>query len=374
MQQAFGAAMGVHEMLGQALDQMRPLAGSLRSAVAPLGRQRSYLRSTLGELGALRPLPDDGAYLSLTAVDGAYALAPLFIGDQINVLALSVSSDLGTGSVAIEGYRAVNEFFPHSPATETYAKAAMLSAELILAGEAASSGPATAVTVLDGSHSTAIASVLEALALEGSAAYEYICGDVMSDQIVSAVEAVAESEAVVACPKSDSSTDICDFAILHGVDLPMRLPDKVLASLVLDGGEVLDLPESHAPWERCDLISQQITSSAGQELRDRLRKASAPIREDLRVAHVKPSGASTAVRVETKASLDDFATLDVWQAIADDCAPPHTQEPVAQYIADHLAKNVAELSKVQLDEARLDLAESADDELLEFLIRSYRTI
>lgn len=373
MQQAFDESMGVHEMLGDALDQVTPLAASLRAAIAPLAQQRSRLRSTLESIGALKELPRDGAYISLTAVDGAYTVAPLFIGDQINVLALAVSSDLGSGSVAIEGHRTVNEFFPHSPATETYAKATMLSAELILAADAAEEN-ANAVTVLDGSHLTAPTAILEGLALSGSPICEYMCSDVMSDQIVSSLETVARSEGVVACPKSDSSTEVCDFIEGQGIEVPMRFPDKVLASLVLEPGEVLALDESAAPWGRHDVISHQITANRARNLRDKMVHASAPLREGLRVAHVKPLGGTTAVRVETKAGLDDFATLDYWQAVADDCAPPHTQEPVAQYIADHLAKNVSELSKVQLDMARLDVAEGAEDGLLEFLVRSYRTI
>lgn len=372
MQQAFDETMGVHEMLGAALDQVTSLSNPLRAAVAPLSQQRSHLRNTLGNLGALIELPDDGAYAPLTAVDGAYAVSPLFIGDQVNVLAISVSSDLGTGSVDILGYKTINEFFPHSPASEAYAKAAMLSAELILA-ENAAGRPGDAITVLDGSHTTAMTAILDALTSDGSPAHEYMCGDVMSDQIVSAVENVTRSEAVVACPKADSSTEVCDFIEQQGIDVPMRFPDKVMASLLLEPGEVLALAESAAPWARLDVASHQITSSRGQALGARLLDASAPLRKGLRVAHVKPRGGSTAVRVETKASLDEFVTLDYWQAVADDCAPPYTQEPVAQYIADHLAKNVSELSKVQLDVARLDLAESAEDGLLEFLIRTYRT-
>lgn len=373
MQQTFDEPTGVYEMLGDALDQVTPLAGSLRAAIAPLVQQRSRLRSTLESLGALRELPTDGAYISLTAVDGAYTVAPLFIGDQVNVLALAVSSDLGSGSVAIEGYRTVNEFFPHSPASETYAKASMMGAELILAAASAET-TADALTVLDGSHSTAPTAILEGLTLEGSPVCEYLCTDVMSDQIVSSLEAVALANGVVACPKADSSTEVCAFIEKQGIEVPVRFPDKVLASLVLEPGEILALDESVAPWARHDVISQQITSPRARTLRDKLVEVSEPLRAGLSVAHVKPRGGTTAVRVETKAGLDDFATLDYWQAVADDCAPPHTQEPVAQYIADHLAKNVSELSKVQLDEARLDLAERADDGLLEFLVRSYRTI
>lgn len=371
MQQDFAPGTGVHEMLSEALDGTRSLAEPLRSAVGPLAEQRSRLRSTLGELGALRLLPqDEGSYLSLAAVDGANALTPLFIGDQINVLALAVQSDLRTGSIDIRGHRSINEFFPHSPGNETFAKAAMLGAELELL--AAVSGE-DVVTVVDGSHATAATAISEALTFEGGIAYEYVCDEVMSDQIISSFEVLASREQIVACPKSDSSTQISEFMEGQGIELPLHFPDKVLASLVLDQGEVLLLDQSRAPWGRYDLISQQITSSRGRALRDRIDRACASLREGLRVAHVKPHGSSTAIRVESKASINDFETMDYWQAIAEDCAPPHTQEPVAQYIADHLAKNVSEVAKVQLDTARLDLAESADDALLEFLVRTYRT-
>lgn len=372
MQQAFAESLGVHEMLGDALDQMPSLAESLRAAVTPLAEQRTRLRSTLSDLGAIKALPDDGAYISLTAVDGAFATSELFIGDQVNVLALAVSSDLGTGSVGIEGYKTVNEFFTHSPASETYAKGVMLGSEMILAADAATRSDES-VTVLDGSHSTGLLAVLESLVVEGSPAHEYMCGDVMSDQIVSALTTVARSESVVACPKSDSSTALADLLGQHGVKVSLQFPDKVLASLLLEPGEVLTLESSTAPWDRVDVVSHQITSLQGSALRDRVLEACEPLRRGLRIAHVKPRGSSTAVRVETKSHLDDFETMDYWQAIADDCAPPYTQEPVAQYIADHLAKNVSELSKVQLDSAHLDLAEGADDTLREFLIRSYRT-
>lgn len=370
MQQEFLPSPGLSEMLGDALDRTPALAAQIRSAVTPLVAQREFLRSTLRDAGALRSLPDDGSYLSLTAVDGACTVSPLFIGDQVNVLAASVASDLRTGAVEIMGQRSLSEFLPHSPTSETYAKAAMLSGELALV---ATSGREDALVVLDGSHSTALTAVLEALAAEGSAAQDYICSDVISDEIIRAAQRVAEDGSVVACPKSDSSTQVCEFIERHGVDVPLHFPDKVMASLLLQPGEVLALETSSAPWEAYDLISHQVQSPRARAVLAQLEGPVTLLRENLRVAHIKPHGASTAVRVETKAALDDFATLDCWQAIADDCEPPHVQEPVAQYIADLVVKEVSVLSKVQLDEAQLDLAEGGDAELLEFLVRSYRT-
>lgn len=370
MQQDFASTLGIHEMLGEALDSATPLAQPLRRAIGPLADQRSMLREALGQAEAIKQLPDDSTYLSLAAVDGAYTVTPLFIGDQINVLAIAVRSDLKTGDVDIQGYRTENEFLPHSPINELHAKATMLTAELQLLHSAVGED---VLTVVDGSHTTAATAIAEALIHEGSLAHDRICDDVMSDQIISALEVLSGQESVVACPKSDSSTEISDFVEQQGVPVPMRLPDKVLASLVLEPGEVLALGESQAPWGRYDVISQQIASHQGRAVRARIDQACAGLHEGLRVAHVKPVGSATAIRVETKASVNDFETLDYWQALAEDCAPPHTQEPVAQYIADHLAKNVSELSKVQLDTARLDLAESADDGLLEFMVRTYRT-
>lgn len=364
-------SIGADEMLSDALDASRPLAEPLRAAIRPLADQRSRLREVLAGLGALKGLPqDDGSYLSLAAVDGAHAVTPLFVGDQINVLALAVQSDLGTGDIAIQGHRSFNHFLPHSPGNEVLAKAAMFAAELELLGSVVADD---VVTVVDGSHLTAAIAISEALVSSDMPAHDYICDETMSYQIIAAVKALASRDDVVACPKSDSSTELSEFLELQGAALPLRFPDKVLASLVLNEGEVLALPQSEAPWDKYDLISQQITSSGGIWVRKRLDEAFAPLREGLRVAHVKPWGSSTAIRVETKASMDDFVTMDYWQALADDCEPPHTQEPVAQYIADHLAKGVSQVARVQLDTARLDLAESADDGLVEFLVRSYRT-
>lgn len=370
MQQEFLTRTGINEMLGEALDSTPALSAEVRTAVSPLLSHRESLRSTLRDSGAIRELPNDGSYLSLTAVDGACAVSPLFVGDQVNVLAASVSSDLDTGDVEILGYRTINEFLPHSPATELFTKAAMFSAELSLAAEFSRDD---SLVVLDGSHASALITVVEALAASGSAAYEYICSDVISDEVIRAAQRVADNESTVACPKSDSSTELSDVVESQGVKVPAKFPDKVLASLLLDPNEVLDLKSATAPWDAYDVISRHVTSSQGKEILAALTPSVERLRGSLRVAHIKPEGSPTAVRVETKSSLDDFATMDCWQAIADDCAPPHTQEPVAQYIVDHIVKNVSELAKVQLAEARADLAEGADDRLLDLLIRSYRT-
>lgn len=364
-------SLGVDEMLGEVMDSLPQLANELREGIAPLRAHRDRIRAALTDAGALHVFPDEPSYLSLSAVDGAYTLAPLFVGDQINTLAVSIRSTLGTGALSIEGHLGAAAFRPHSPGNELLAKCMMMCAELDLL--AAPRGDEHLV-IVDGSHLTAVCAIFEALAAPGTPAYEYVMDDDVAELAESALATLATSEEVIACPKSDSATALNEFVRGLGVVAPLALPDKVLASLVLEPGEVLDYPDSSPPWGRYDLLSHQITSRDAISVRDRLAAALLPLREvGVRVAHTKPRGGSTALRIETKASVNDFAALDYWQAVADDCAPPYTQEPVAQYLADHIAKGVSDLAQVQVDSARLDLAEGADPELLEFLIRTYRT-
>lgn len=364
---------GVDEMLGKVLDDLEAVSETLASAIAPLHDERDRIRDALHAAGALHPLPDSPAFLSLSAIDGAYTLSPLFVGDQINTLALSVRSDLATRAVTIEGNRSAARFCPHSPASELLAKVMMMSAELELL---TLPRPGDTVAIIDGSHLTAATALLEALGDGDSSAARYLLDNPeVAERAVEALAHLATSETAVGCPKSDSSTDVSDYVATLGVNTSMKFPDKVIASLVLDEGEVLALDQSHAPWGRFDVMSRHVTAPQCTPLRDRITAAVHPLREHgIRVAHAKPHGSPTAIRIETKAQLSDFETADYWQAIAADCAPPHTQEPVAQFLADYLAKDVSDTAKVQLAIARLDISEHAgSDQLLELITRSYRT-
>lgn len=365
-----GQTFDVDEVLGSAIDSARPLASWVRDAWAPLMEHRESLRQTMRDTGVLRQLPGESSYLSVGAVDGAYTVTPLLLGDQINALAVSIHSDFRTNALTIWDSQARSDFVAHSAGTEAYAKALMLSLEVSLLEAGAE---VDAVTLIDGSHATGVTAAMEALAAEGTPAGEYICSDVISDQVISAVERMARDESIVACPKADSSSAVCEWLARSGVSMPVRFPDKVVSSVLLDEGEVLALPDSSAPWEQFDLMSHHVRSDRAKAIRDRLVAACRPLKDGLRVAHVKPRGSSAAIRVESKASLNDFDSMDYWQAVADDCAAPHTQEPVAQYLADHLAKSVSEVGKVQLGSARLDLAESGDSDLLSLLTHMYRT-
>lgn len=367
-------------MLGAVVDALPPLGAQLEAAVGPLYGERERIRAALVDAGAIRPLGTDPAYLSLSAIDGAYTLSPLFVGDQINTLALAVRSDLSTGALEIEGHRSDGAFLPHSPGNELLAKVMMMASELELL---ALPRGIDAVAVIDGSHLTAATALMEALVDPGCAAAQYVLGTPgLADAVVAALDVVAGAGAVVACPKSDSSTDVAEYVAGLGVESPMRFPDKVVASMVLDEGEVLAHEASHAPWGRYDLMRHQVTSHevsrhqvSARDMKERIDEAMAPLRENgLTIAHIKPHGSPTAIRVETKAAISDFDANDYWQALAADCAPAYVQEPAAQFLADHLAKDVSRAATVQIEAARLDIAENPNSaHLLEFLTRSYRT-
>jgi len=363
-------ALDVDQVLGSAIESAEPLAARLRAECAPLAQHRQYLRDALFSQGVLQQLPSDPSYFSVGAVDGAYTISPLFLGDQIGVLAVSIESDLQTREVIVRGSESESRFLPHSPASEAHAKAMMFSLELSLLKEPEG---VDAVTIVDGSHTTGPTAAMEALTVEESPAHEYICDDVISDQMIAGIESLSARDSIVACPKSDSSRALGQWIEAQGVELPTTFPDKVLSAFLLEGGEVLTLRESAAPWEKFDMMSHQVTSDRGVMIKDRIIKACAPLRNGIQVAHAKPHGSDMAIRVETKSELDGFGAMDRWQAVADDCTPPHTQEPVAQYLADYIAKDVAQVSAIQLESARLDLADSGDSEVLGLLARTYRT-
>lgn len=359
-------------MLADAIGALPPLASVLHAAVAPLREQRAAIRTALADSEALGALPTDEPYLSLCAVDGAYTLASLFIGDQVNSLAVSVRSEFGSGEVSIEGHRSDSTFLPHSSGTDLLAKTMMMRRELELL---ALPRPAASLVIIDGSHLTAAIALLEALASEGSEARDQLIDAMSPEELHTHLSRIATEGAMVACPKSDSSTDLAAFIASLGVDLPMRFPDKVLASLILEEGEVLVLPRSAPPWAMLDMRAHHVTSHAMHPYRAAVVSALEPLRDaPLKIAHMKPLGATTALRIETKGSISDFEANDYRQAVADDCAPPFSQEPTVQHLADFIAKSVSETAKVQLAVAQADLgALDGDEQLLEFMIRTYRT-
>lgn len=369
MTTAAGDVAGVvpPEMLRDVLESAPSLSALVRNVVQPIQAERQAIRELLLDGGHITPLPDEPPLYSVGAADGAYVASPLAIGDHLCTLAVAVKGGRAEADVDITGHRAWSDFQPHTAAGEDLAKAVMMTDELtLLAGF-----DSDVVTVIDGSHITHLISIIYALGNTPEPALTPLME--RAETLIEASDHVAKAANVVACPKSDSSTALWAYCASH---LSLRghgLPDKVLASLVLNSGEVLANEKPSPAWERLNYTQGRATGQP-RALVDRLRQSASAMRsEGIRVFHAKPHGASLALRIETKATADEFDLADQIAALCNDCEPPHIQEPLVQYLADIFAKSVSTGADVQLETARLDMAEAGETDYLEHLLRYYRT-
>lgn len=366
------------EMLAAVLDGSPDLAQRIRSMVAPVQREREAIRAYLlgsddGDDVHIAPLPTDSAYTAVGACDGGFVLNSLALGDHVSTLAVAVRSCL-SGVMQIAGHRAWSDFLTHhSDDAAVMTQAVMMAGELSLLS---SLDDGRTVTMIDGSHVTPLIAVNVALASTEQRVRDEVYA-LADDGLVDWVRYAAESPTVVACPKFDSSTDL--WTALRGRMPSLAengLPDKVLASMVLEPGEMLVSRRDAgvASWRRLyDTVGRSSDDKARALAQDLVGAAEALRRTPhIRVYHLKPVGAAAAIRVEVK-PVDDFETADVIAAIGNDCAPPFVQEPVAQYLADIMAKSVSAAANFQMESARLALADAGETSLLDFLLRRYRT-
>lgn len=364
--------MDLDEVLLASINKTTPSKNTIINPLKPLLENREKIRETLNP----KKLPTAKPYHTITAIDGAYTLNPLYLGDHMSFLAITCAATLGTSAVDITEHKEDTFLKPHAPGNDTYIQTLMHTAEIELAANAATINP-EAITLIDGTHYGATTTLAEALNQEGTAT-QYIQRNI--NPITQAIKTIASAVGVIGATKADSSTDLHASFIADGVlpDLGAVYPDKVVSALVLDEGEYvcLDNPGGAADKLRLSL-SVEAPTSAGARAKSLLKEAAAPLLEPggVKTYLVKPLGASTVLRLELKGTVDGFTTLDYLSAIAADTIPPHSMEPSTQYIVDHLVKSVSHQAKVHLEELKLDLAEdpSVSPLLVDFAYRSYRT-
>lgn len=369
------------DMLASVLDNSPDLSVRIKEMVGPVRDERDAIRAALlaeTDLNAARivPLPTETGYAAVGATDGACVVTPLALGDHMSTLAVGVRS-AADGDVTVTGHRAWSDFWGHQSHPDTVAKAVMMAGELSLL----STFPDDTVVVIDGSHVTPLVAINLALASNEPEVRQLIL-DLEPEGLVDWVRYAVDTPSVVACPKSDSSTDLwLHFRRAHPRLGERGLPDKVLAGMLLEPGEMLVSRRDAAisSW-RFLLDFNKAADAEAVALAEKLKQAALPLRQMpsgaesyIQVFHAKPDGASTAFRIEVKASAD-FDTYDMIAAVGNDCASPWLQEPVAQYLADGVAKSVATVANFQMERARFDLAETdGADYLLDYLLRHYRT-
>lgn len=366
-------------MLAAVIDSSPDLSARIQGLVGPFRDEREAIRDRLlGEESEdemrIVALPTETAYSAVGACDGGSVVSTLALGEHLATLSVAVRST-PDGDMAITGHRSWSDFLTH----EGGDAAALLTEAMMLSGELAllpTLDDTRTVAVIDGSHVTPLIAINLALASNDSRVRAEMVA-LVDEGLVDWVRYAVDTPTVVACPKFDSSTDLWDrFRHLMPHLRGNGLPDKVLASMLLEPGEMLvsRRDSAIASWRYLYDTLGRVSDPETQAVRRDLAAAVEPLRSApyIRVFHAKPEGAATAIRVEVK-PVDDFDTYDMIAAVANDCAPPFLQEPVAQHLADTLAKTVSSAADFQMERTRLDLAEAGDTALLDFLLRHYRT-
>lgn len=345
-----------------------PILGAIQDLVGPIHDERDRIRALLGEMEAIRPMPTCEPTTSVAAVDGAYTITPLAVGDHISTLATAAVVD--DGGVGVTGHRAWSDFRAHTDEQDTLATGVMMAQEAALL----TTLPQDCVGIVDGSHVTALIAVTMALASTDDTVRDQMIAVCEDASVVEGFDQLAAASGVVACPKADSSRNLWEMCATRLRLGGTGLPDKVLASLVLDPGEVLVSDRAAPAWERFYATTARVDDHKAKVLASRLADAIEPLRgQQVSIIHAKPEGATVAVRVEIKPTVDEFMMMDQIAAICGNCEPPYIQEPLSQHLADTFAKQVSTNATVQLANARLDLSEQGESTYLDHLLRHYRT-
>lgn len=361
---------GAGDLVAAALDASPPLADRFRDMLTPIQQYGEVIREHYASQGAIYTLEQDPALYYPGAVDGAFVNTPWSIGDHLATLVVGVQTTAG-GEMEVVRHRSWTDFHTHDAGSEALVTAVMMCHELLTVPDLVGPGR---LTVIDGSHLTSLVAVNTALASPHERVRRTVLDLAENEGLIEAVETIARTGTVIACPKANSAADIWRECAPQ-LGLPGDgFPDKVLASLILHPGEVLMSTRSAPDWGRLHVAQNMVSDSGVKTFAERLALAANTLREPgVQVYHVKPQGGDFAIRAEIKPVDGDFATDAMLNSLTQDCCPPHTQEPVVQYVADLLAKQVSSLADVQIGQARNELAESGDTEFLNYLMQHYRT-
>ena len=316
----------------------------------------------------------------MAAVDGAQIQEQLYAGDLLVAVAVAAEGLTPTGRLGeAPAHKAWSRFVNHDSDNDRLGKAAMVAQELALLR-----GLPHDMCILDGSHQTPVIVLNSVLASQSREVRLHAVEVLRENDAVAALAALCDPATggkIVACPKADSSRDLGvlltdRLAQVKSFNLPAT--DKVLASLVLEPGEMFKAFQVPAQWAnlhikmRDDVDERQ---EPGLKLLARdLNKAIQPLRDrKIRITYAKPPACNTAVKIEFKDWKGPDWRRQTGAMIAAETPAPHLQEPFAQHLADQWAKSIGVGVQAQLQGVRLDLTDSRNPTFLEYLVRSYRT-
>ncbi|WP_147265154.1 hypothetical protein [Micromonospora sp. LHW51205] len=369
------------EVIATMLRGIKELSKDARQILSPMVEQRDELRKLLLQRKWIEKIDASIPVGSVAAVDGAQIQETLYAGDLVVAVAvaaegLTPAGRLGEATVHSTWQRFTN----HDGDNDRLGKVAMVAQELKLL-----QGLPHNMCILDGSHQTPVIVINSALSSQSKEVRQAALEVLEENNAVSALRDLCSPERggkIVACPKSDSSRDLIGLLTdrLSGhktFDLPGT--DKVLASLVLEPGEMFQAFRVPKAWEGLHIETRrELRSDPGDpvvNIASQLDQCIQPLRDrTIRITYAKPAGCSTAVKIEFKEHRGADWRKEVCAMIGAETPAPHLQEPFAQHLADQWAKSIGIGVQAQLQGMRLDLAENGAPEFLEYVLRSYRTI
>lgn len=343
-----------------------------RSMIEPVQQERDAIRDHFAAQNRLIPLDDEPGGFQVGCTDGGYTTSPFIIGDHVATMSVAVAQRDEGQAVGVVGHRQWSDFRGHSPDTETLAKAVMMAHEI----ELLATLPEDSVKIIDGSFLTHLTAIYTGLASSEEAVREATMKVVSTPEFTAGLREAVTNPLVVACPKSDSSTALWTEAAQSLGLAPTGVPDKALATLLLQSGEVLKAGPESFSWERLHLARTHVTDAQAKAVADNLMTISAPLvgMGTVNPVFVKPHGSNLCTRIEAKESLTSFDLDDVIVSIGETVTSPFMQEPLAQYVADIFAKQVSTGTSVQVENLRLDLeALDGSKDFIDYFIRYYRT-
>lgn len=355
------------DLLASLIAQAPSLDQEIRCHVEPIRLDRERIRQHFQDQGKISQYDPTLNTLSVGAADGASAMTQTLIGDAMSCVSLSALN--GKGGLRVIDHRQWSTFLPHAQHNKPLLTAMMMTYEQALLHAI----PEGNVKIIDGAHVTPLIAIAVGLAIRDDDARETLVQTSLDEDIPQIVSDLSRDPLVVACPKSDSSIDLwkeCENALgLKG----HPLPDKVLASLILDQGEVLTTTrKTPATWRVLFSNLGKVHDARAKVIASKIDQSIRPLYEaDLTVCHAKPAGAPTAIRME----FHPEAAFDQQEMVASVCSSvhaPHVKEPLTQHIADVFAKSVSPLAEVQMERTRLALAEMGALDYLQYLT-NYRT-
>lgn len=364
--------IGPSDVVSALLQDAPSLLDRSRSMIEPVQQERDAIREFFTSAGRLTPLTEDPGGFQVGCTDGGYTSSPFIIGDHVATMSVAVAQRDEGQAVGVVAHRQWSDFRGHSPDTELLAKAVMMAHEI----ELIAALPEDSVKVIDGSFLTHLTAIYSGLASSEEVVREEVIKAVSSPGFFEGLREVVTNPLVVACPKADSSQTLWEEAAQALNLTPNGVPDKALATLLLQSGEVLTAGGGAFSWGRVHLARAHITDPRAKKAAEDITATTAPLLDDGTVnpIFVKPHGSNLCTRVETKNSLASFDLDDVVASISETVTSPFMQEPLAQYVADIFAKQVSTGTSVQTENLRLDLeALDGSHDFIDYFIRHYRT-